>query len=60
MNENLKELRIKNSNTEAEIGELLDISTGEYIKKESGLISLTNGEKEMLCEYYGVNKNGLA
>lgn len=59
MNENLKELRMKNAITQTEIGELLDISTKEYIQKESGLVSLTNGEKEILCEYYGVENNSL-
>ncbi|GAA0180725.1 hypothetical protein SH2C18_33680 [Clostridium sediminicola] len=59
MNENLKELRKANGNSEAEIGELLEISADEYIKKENGLINLTNGEKGVLSEYYGIDKKSL-
>lgn len=59
MNENLKKIRIENGETEDGIAELLNISTSEYIDKEKGVISMTNGEKKVLSEYYGIDINKL-
>ncbi|MEA4825299.1 MAG: hypothetical protein VB130_01510 [Clostridium sp.] len=59
MNENLRKIRIENGETEDGIAELLNISTSEYIDKEKGVISMTNGEKKVLSEYYGIDINKL-
>lgn len=59
MNENLKTLRIENGETEENIAKLLNISPSEYIDKEKGVISTTNGEKKILSEYYGIGINEL-
>ncbi len=59
MSENLKNVRIENSETTENIAELLNISVSEYIDKERGVISMTNGEKRLLAEYYGVDINKL-
>ncbi|QGU96319.1 hypothetical protein GOM49_15535 [Clostridium bovifaecis] len=59
MNENLKNIRIENGETEENIAELLNISVSEYIDKEKGVISTTNGEKKTLSEYYGIDINKL-
>lgn len=52
---NLKTVRLENGARESDMAELLNISVNEYIDKENGVISLTNGEKELLSEYYGEN-----
>jgi transcriptional regulator with XRE-family HTH domain len=57
MNENLKNIRIENSESAENIAELLNISISEYIDKEKGVISMTNGEKKLLAEYYGIGLN---
>ncbi|MGY0373393.1 hypothetical protein [Clostridium sp. JNZ J1-5] len=59
MNENLRKIRIENGEKEDGIAELLNISTSEYIDKEKGVISMTNGEKKVLSEYYGIDINKL-
>lgn len=59
MNENLRKIRIENGETEDGIAELLNISTSEYINKEKAVISMTNGEKKVLSEYYGIDINKL-
>ncbi|MFU0824197.1 MULTISPECIES: helix-turn-helix domain-containing protein [Clostridium] len=59
MNENLRNIRIENGETEENIAELLNIPVSEYIDKEKGIISTTNGEKKILAEYYGVDINKL-
>lgn len=55
MNENLRNIRIENGETVENIAELLNIPVSEYIDKEKGIISTTNGEKKILAEYYGVD-----
>lgn len=57
MNENLKNIRIENGESTENIAELLNISVSEYIDKEKGVISTTNGEKKVLSEYYGMDIN---
>lgn len=57
MNENLKNIRIENGESAENIAELLNISVSEYIDKEKGVISMTNGEKKLLAEYYGIGLN---
>lgn len=52
---NLKTVRLENGAREADMAELLNISVNEYVDKENGVISLTNGEKELLSEFYGKN-----
>ncbi|MCY6354636.1 helix-turn-helix domain-containing protein [Clostridium sp. ZS2-4] len=52
---NLKTARLENGAREADMAELLNISVNEYIDKENGVISLSNGEKQILSEYYGQN-----
>lgn len=59
MNDNLRKIRIENGETENNIAALLNISVSEYMDKEKGIISTTNGEKKMLAEYYGVDINKL-
>ncbi|MCY6957466.1 helix-turn-helix domain-containing protein [Clostridium brassicae] len=56
MESNLKNIRLENGAKIEEIAELLNISVDEYINKEDGVISLTNGEKKLLSEYYGTTK----
>lgn len=60
MNENLKNIRIENGETEENVAELLNLKTSEYIDKENGVISMTNGEKKLLSEYYGIDINKLS
>ncbi|MCY6371437.1 hypothetical protein [Clostridium ganghwense] len=55
MKTNLKSIRLENGEKVEEMAELLNISAAEYIDKENGVISLTNGEKEILSEYYKEN-----
>lgn len=50
---NLKTARLENGARESDMAELLNISVNEYMDKENGVISLTNGEKQVLSEYYG-------
>jgi transcriptional regulator with XRE-family HTH domain len=59
MSENLKNIRIENGESPENIAELLNISFSEYIDKERGVISMTNGEKKLLADYYGVGLNDL-
>lgn len=59
MESNLKNIRLENGAKIEEIAELLDISVDEYIDKEDGVISLTNGEKKLLSEYYDTTQESL-
>ncbi|WMJ80432.1 hypothetical protein RBU49_16750 [Clostridium sp. MB40-C1] len=59
MESNLKNIRLENGAKIEEIAELLDISVDEYIDKEDGIISLTNGEKKLLSEYYDTTQESL-
>lgn len=52
---NLKTVRLENGARETDMAELLNISVNEYVDKENGVVSLTNGEKKLLSEYYGEN-----
>lgn len=55
MNKNLKNLRLENGESEKDIAALLNISVSEYIDKEKGIISTTNGEKKKLADFYEVD-----
>ena len=56
LNNSLKKLRINNSESEQEIADILNLSVSEYLDKEEGLVSLTNGEKKVLNDHFNVEK----
>lgn len=53
MKNNLQKIRLENDSKIEDVAEILNISKEEYMDKESGVVSLSNNEKNILSNYYG-------